>query len=97
MLVGIVEGRPQEGTHGPIHNNEVLVAIGLHACDCVDKSACIAYHGTARLQYHGQAQIYYKVPDCVDQICWRRNLVTPASEQMFLLALNLSPSFQACA
>lgn len=93
MLVGVVEGWPEEGAHGTVHNDEILIAIGLHACDRVDESACITYHGAAGLQYHGQSQIYYKIPNCVDQICWRRNLVTPASGHMVLSALNASPSF----
>lgn len=81
MLVGIVEGGADEGAHGPIHDNEVLVAVGLGARHGVDQRGGVPNHRPPGLQDHGQAQVRHQVAHCVHQIRRRREFVAPASQQ----------------
>ena len=61
VLVGIVQAGSDEGRHGAIHHDEVLVAVGLHPCHRAHQgTSCCYLHICWLSEYlskHGHAEL----------------------------------------
>lgn len=95
MLVGVVEGWPNEGRHGSVDDCEILGAVGLGAHDCVHQGSSVGHKRAAWLQDEGQAQVHNGVTDLLDQVSWGGDLVTPASSRTLTQVTHHMEYFEA--
>ena len=79
VLIGVIQAWPYESRHGPINHNEVFVAVSFGASDSVDKGRTGCNHGSARLYDDSQPQVLNNTSDCINQVLWCRQFVTPTA------------------